>query len=658
MSGWDMNKIAKAHMIDLNAEIGNDKKQYNANINKNKQMKNKLFKSRNSVNKNGTMEKIAKIQSEDLEIQDQINRMLVNNKLTPEQLAQKNNTFLTPQDASMIEYYKQKTQNVNPNLANITQPILQTPPEQDGEWFAIDPNLSKGGNEKILIETEKKFKQGSIVSNNIKQKLKNAKTQREETLLKTNLSKIEDTLRNLNVILRIVKDKNNEVDDARALWVSKNIDSANKDAVDKYNEEVSKLSSGMLSQQQMPNETEEDYIKRINTQLEATIMGDQKEDAYAFINRQFISAMSSLGIDLGIIEQLNSELRTEAKEQILKMQGLFKKELMKLAPLWRLNLDDLIGFIEEFLRKNNLLGQAQKSVRAYKYQPSYQAPEPLDMEEEYVPSALFANKMASEFIPDESDDVRLTMPNDELYDELERKTMKELIPMARSLNIRHAQTTRKAELIQEIVRVKSNPDLQLTTIPSRGRPKRNVTRAIKSADELDKEYEDYARSIEQRRNPIANVTLGKEDDYETFLNKQVDNMNFGDDDAFDYNQFPPPPENIVPKTKKSNIKLSIKKPKLSLTQPMRAETKQQKFGGTEKTKKQFLPKKLKIVGSGLSVEHLQKQLYILKGEIMAGNDNLHVLEQVKNVLMQLYKKRIISKSQMTMEFNMLKNYNR
>jgi len=430
-------------------------------------------------------------------------------------------------------------------------------------------------------------------------------------------------------------------------------------------------------------------------------MGDLKQDAYSFINRQFISALSSLGIDLSIAEQLNNELRMEVKERILKTKGLFKTELEKLAPLWRLSIDDLLAFIENFLQKNNPLGPQNRSVRAYTNFPD-EPPEKNDMEEDnYVPSELFASKMINEYEPSSYDDeLRLTMPNDELYRKYESDNVINLRKIARQENVPNYQKMKKAELVNQIVMAQTNPTLYEPIRP-RGRPSMMSVRA-------------------NTTQPSAR----QPDNYEEKLLKVYNDPGFSVDD------FVTPPKNIPkPISKRRKIKL----PKLSLTQPLTPLTKQARWDFREEknlfppfTKQEIFlgnrgqeeedlystmkPAKRKsgkskiaddlslfpsppsssafeitpgemsydefVHGSGVkskkasvkqasvkqaSVKQanlLQSQLYILQGEIMAGNDNVHVLNNLKNVLMKMNKMKIITKSQMNNEFNKLKNYNK
>lgn len=129
----------------------------------------------------------------------------------------------------------------------------------------------------------------------------------------------------------------------------------NASRIKNYQDTLNLMNRGAFTQEQMPDETEEDYVARLQTNAEEEYVDETKFEAEMDINRRFKQALKSLVRDDVIIEQVSNSIGSGeegiiTKTEILKRLPLFKKKFIELYGINNKSvvLNDIINFINAF----------------------------------------------------------------------------------------------------------------------------------------------------------------------------------------------------------------------------------------------------------------------------------------------------------------------
>ena len=145
--------------------------------------------------------------------------------------------------------------------------------------------------------------------------------------------------------------------------------------VKEYQDTLNLMNKGAFQQDQMPNETEEDYVNRLQANAEEEVLVESKYEADMEIKRRFKQALKQLVRDDVIIEQVANKIPDEdivVKSEILKKFPLFKK---KFADLYGINNKSV-----EAIDINNFINAFTKSLEGDNSLLDYLKTEPIENE--------------------------------------------------------------------------------------------------------------------------------------------------------------------------------------------------------------------------------------------------------------------------------------
>jgi len=127
----------------------------------------------------------------------------------------------------------------------------------------------------------------------------------------------------------------------------------NSERVKSYQETLNLMNRGAFQQDQMPDESEEDYLSRLQQNAEQEYIDETKFEAEMDIKKKFKEALKKLIRDDIKIEQVANSIRTNEigiKNNILKKFSLFKKKFTDLYGINNPSVEviDIKNFIDAF----------------------------------------------------------------------------------------------------------------------------------------------------------------------------------------------------------------------------------------------------------------------------------------------------------------------
>ena len=129
----------------------------------------------------------------------------------------------------------------------------------------------------------------------------------------------------------------------------------NSARIKEYQSTLNLMNRGAFVQEQMPNESEEDYLDRLQANAEEEYIGEAAFEAELDIKRRFKEALKKLIRNDVIIEQVANRITDDEKEiktEILKKFPLFRKKFIEIYGLNNsvVSAPDIITFIEAFFK--------------------------------------------------------------------------------------------------------------------------------------------------------------------------------------------------------------------------------------------------------------------------------------------------------------------
>ena len=159
-------------------------------------------------------------------------------------------------------------------------------------------------------------------------------------------------------IIRLRKEiQDNEGNEAHNDGVRRSVMKRNADKVNAYSNELSSLNRGQFRMDKYPDETDEDFVKRLRdvgqTEYEES---DQYDSAYLSNMTQFKTNMKNITRDEALIDSL---LRSMSPEELFKLNQkfpLYKSEFLKIYGAFNktINYEDVVETIKIFLVKGSL----------------------------------------------------------------------------------------------------------------------------------------------------------------------------------------------------------------------------------------------------------------------------------------------------------------
>ena len=150
----------------------------------------------------------------------------------------------------------------------------------------------------------------------------------------------------------------------------------NYERVKNYQETLNLMNRGAFQQDQMPGETEEDYVRRLQANAEEAYTTEALADAELDIRRKFKEALKKIIRDDVKIEQVANSItdnEIKIKTEILKKLPLFRKKYIEVYGLNNpvVSKSDILTFIDGFIQ----------SISGNNAVLSYLEKEPLTVEE-------------------------------------------------------------------------------------------------------------------------------------------------------------------------------------------------------------------------------------------------------------------------------------
>ena len=180
---------------------------------------------------------------------------------------------------------------------------------------------------------------------------KKEKIDRQIALLTEEIKDITDLYNNLTSEYQKI-DSYKSMNEAEIAKVKQ----TNISRVKNYQDTLNLMNRGAFIQEQMPNESEEDYIERLQANAEEEYVDETKFEAEMDINRRFKQSLKSLVRDDIIIEQIANSIGSDEegiliKTEILKRFPLFKKKFIELYGINNksVTVNDIKNFIDAFI---------------------------------------------------------------------------------------------------------------------------------------------------------------------------------------------------------------------------------------------------------------------------------------------------------------------
>ena len=199
----------------------------------------------------------------------------------------------------------------------------------------------------------------SIIGTPSKRSNKVKRVQRTINIYKAEITRIIAENGNVEAeIIRLRKDvQDNESNEAKNDGVRRSVMKRNADKVNSYSNELSSLNRGQFKMDKYPDETDEDFVKRLRdvgqTEYEES---DQYDSAYLSNMTQFKTNMKNITRDEALIDSL---LRSMSPEELFKLNQkfpLYKSEFLKIYGAFNksINYEDVVETIKIFLLKGYL----------------------------------------------------------------------------------------------------------------------------------------------------------------------------------------------------------------------------------------------------------------------------------------------------------------
>jgi len=146
--------------------------------------------------------------------------------------------------------------------------------------------------------------------------------------------------------------KTDELLNNAQIAISKKI---NTERIQAYQDNLNRLNQGAFQQVQMPDETEDDYVNRLQANASEEVINESKFEATMDIKRRFKEALKQLVRSDSIIESVANKIPDEElgiKSEILKRFPLFKKKFVELYGINNKSvvIQDISNFIDAFMK--------------------------------------------------------------------------------------------------------------------------------------------------------------------------------------------------------------------------------------------------------------------------------------------------------------------
>ena len=227
-----------------------------------------------------------------------------------------------------------------------TPPFIDKIPQTESEWEELYDIYAKEKFVKQLTTIREITIEISAKAESVKARLTRAKSRQSRAQLRVSLATYEKELAKCNRNFAKVDEVLKRIDELRRSYVDV-IGEQNKELVDEYNERIKSLTTLGLSTARLPNESDEDYVTRINENVNAMTLEEQLFDGQLFLIREFLAKMRTINVPLDVIESLNKHIPDDVKEWVLTAWPLVKKEFISMYGTnpYRVNTEHAYDFI-------------------------------------------------------------------------------------------------------------------------------------------------------------------------------------------------------------------------------------------------------------------------------------------------------------------------
>jgi hypothetical protein len=271
-----------------------------------------------------------------------------------------------PVDEDIIRDYNEQFKEGKINYA---KEILDETPELDEpnlKPLQPLPDVNREVNELLRLKRELKNTEKAIEDET--QKINNGSRQSIQTVkqLKIKRTKLISDIDYLSTIIitqESLKKQNQDIE-LENLGNIKRVQKSNQEKINAYKEKIYYLSKGVFSTEQLPSETEEQYLKRLRDNVEYFQAETLKDDAEFRILKRFRESLKELIRDAVLIDQVSNYFDYRTKYQIVKRWNDFKKKFIDIYGVFNshLNIDDFVEFIEMYLSSGGVLNEGTSYV--------------------------------------------------------------------------------------------------------------------------------------------------------------------------------------------------------------------------------------------------------------------------------------------------------
>jgi hypothetical protein len=233
----------------------------------------------------------------------------------------------------MLELRKQAIKLID----DLPTPVSFINEELPSGRFVMRPNPNYE-RQKLQVEQEKERRIARV--NDIDDNLERVKAE---------INDMKDEYDGLNIELSRVPEFERE----NAARISK-VKQINSERVKAYQETLNLMNRGAFQQDKMPNESEEDYLARLQANAEEEYVDETLFEAEIYNTDKFKENLKKLVRDDVKIEQVSNRIVRDDKEEILKKFPLFKKKFTELYGVNNpaVKASDIITFIEAFIKSS------------------------------------------------------------------------------------------------------------------------------------------------------------------------------------------------------------------------------------------------------------------------------------------------------------------
>lgn len=294
-------------------------------------------------------DKTALLDIADNEIREKLDRIGQNSRMTPEDMA--NKKILTRPEQAEIDAYNLRLRKLgkdaNANILDEVPPELEPIPQTEQDWSDLGMEYEMqnlvSSRDRITMDIEDLHHEHDTLATPVKGSAKKKTQEREKKL-----ELVEEKLRDKMAALNAMQIRIDQVENLRRQYINQ-IKQHNDEYIAQYTSTIQSLTTLGLSTARLPNESDEDYLQRMQDNVNDITTREQLFDGSLYLLREFIAKLRTLNLPLELVETVNKEIPDEVKEWLLQAWSKVSSEFVKMFGTnpFRLKAIDAINFFNK-----------------------------------------------------------------------------------------------------------------------------------------------------------------------------------------------------------------------------------------------------------------------------------------------------------------------